>query len=290
MSDNYNYAKETLTAEAIQSKINQLAKVIDDFSYEIETEDVNTLQRQIKAMQKTASRIVTHLSSLNTKEDLDAYVAEVDQKERAEKVAKLLTHANFLEYVSMDQANITDEDIVAFQEYYNVRLSPSGYGTWRWLDIYDTKGNKLDSEDLVRLHIRKEAPSKIADVPAVAEEPDQKEDHPYNSFGYVLPDGTFYPSPFGTHEEAAIELVKEHGWKNEKLHSSYTLCRDFLIYEKGYVLIHNPLFDGGYVVSRSADKTLTKAQRETLYDYFMENGDTFLANKYFNEDYNDTFD
>ena len=74
------------------------------------------------------------------------------------------------------------------------------------------------------------------------------------------------------------------GWMKERRNSVYDLCRDFLVYVKGYALIHNPLMDGGYIVTHNPAKDLTKAQRETLYDYFTENGDSFLANQYIQED------
>lgn len=59
---------------------------------------------------------------------------------------------------------------------------------------------------------------------------------------------------------------------------------DFLVHEKGYVLLHNPFMDGGMIVTKSPHKILSKAQRETLYDYFIENGDHFMANQYMNDE------
>ena len=112
----------------------------------------------------------------------------------------------------------------------------------------------------------------------------------YDNFGYVAPDGTFFPSGFGTHEAKALAIIKAGGfgssyinWKRMSAGAS-GLARDFLIYEKGYCLIHNPSMDGGYILTQSPSKNLTKAQRETLYDYFIENGDSFLANQYMQED------
>lgn len=88
------------------------------------------------------------------------------------------------------------------------------------------------------------------------------------------------------------------GWMKERRDSVYDLCRDFLVYVKGYTLIHNPSMDGGYIVqcnenhfiasntskmhyiTHNPAKDFTKAQRATLFDYFTYNNDSFLANQY----------
>ena len=56
------------------------------------------------------------------------------------------------------------------------------------------------------------------------------------------------------------------------------LYRDFLIYEKGYVLIHNPSLIGNYKVTYAKD--LTKKQKDFLYGYFVDMGDIFKAEIY----------
>lgn len=70
----YKYEAETIRIMELSSAIKVIAEHVDDFSYEIETEDVLKLQRQLKNAVKTADRIVEHLSSLNTKEDREAYI------------------------------------------------------------------------------------------------------------------------------------------------------------------------------------------------------------------------
>lgn len=279
----YKYEAETIRIMELSSAIKVISEHVDEFSYEIETEDVLKLQRQLKNAIKTADRIVEHLSSLNTKEDREAYIKEQKQKERAEKVAALLQSSNVLEYVSMNAAGITSEDIVAFQEYYNVRLREQGYGTWRWLSVYDIEGNPLTAEDFVKLGIRDSEESSVSEIIEKAEQTassKEKVTSPYDSYGWVRPDGRFVPSDYGAHEESAIQIVKEMGWVEERRDSVYDLCRDFLVYVKGYALIHNPSMDGGYIVTHTPDKNFTKAQRTTLYNYFTYNRDNFLANQY----------
>ena len=279
----YKYEAETIRIMELSSAIKVISEHVGQFSYEIETEDVLKLQRQLKNAIKTADRIVEHLSSLNTKEDRKAYIKAQKQKERAGKIAALLQSSNVLEYVSMNAAGITNEDLVAFQEYYNVRLREQGYGTWRWLSVYDIEGNYLTAEDLVKVGIRDSEESSVSEIIEKAEQTtasEEKVTSPYDSYGWVRPDGRFVPSDYGTHEESAIQIVKEMGWMEERRNSVYDLCRDFLVYVKGYALIHNPSMDGGYIVTHNPAKNLTKAQRTTLFDYFTYNNDSFLANRY----------
>lgn len=108
-------------------------------------------------------------------------------------------------------------------------------------------------------------------------------------FGWLSPTGVFTESPFGEHEESAEEICRSKGFESEyriwseagKDTSSRRLHRDFLTEEKGYSLIHNPAGIGGYIVTHT--KNLTKAQKEFLYGYFMDMGDRFKAEQFFNE-------
>lgn len=277
----YKYEAETIRIMELSNAIKVISEYMDEFSDEIETEDTLKLQRQLKNAVKTADRIVEHLSSLNTKEDREAYIKEQKQKEQAEKVAALLQSSNVLEYHSINAAGITNDDIVAFQEYYNVRLQEQGYGTWRWLSVHDTEGNYLSVEDFVKIGICTEQNLTDKIIEKVKQTVESEESvNPYDSYGWVKPDGSFIPSDYGTHEESAIKIVKEMGWMKERRDSVYDLCRDFLVYVKGYTLIHNPSMDGGYIVTHNPAKDFTKAQRATLFDYFTYNNDSFLANRY----------
>lgn len=191
----YKYEAETIRIMELSSAIKVIAEHVDDFSYEIETEDVLKLQRQLKNAVKTADRIVEHLSSLNTKEDREAYIKAQKQKEQAEKVAVLLQSSNVLEYHSMNAAGITNEDIVAFQEYYNVRLWEQGYGTWRWLSVHDIEGNHLSGEDFVKIGIRTEQNMADKIIEKAVQTVKSKESvNPYDNYGWVRPDGSFIPS------------------------------------------------------------------------------------------------
>lgn len=43
---------------------------------------------------------------------------------------------------------------------------------------------------------------------------------------------------------------------------------DFLVYAEGWILLHNPQ-RGIAEVEQNEGKNMTKAQRETLYDYYI---------------------
>lgn len=285
----YKYEKETLEIYNIVKDIETLNKKIEALSLEIQTDDMDELIKEATKCDKAAERVLSHLSSLNTKEDIRAYIAKQQEMASAKKVAKLLERCNVLEFISMNRAGITGSDIVNFQNFYNVRLRESGYGTWRWLSLYDTEGNCLETEDLYKYGIREEkshneeiSEEEIQKVvkETATKDKEPKSHHLYADYGWVLTNGDFVQSGYGTHEETARTITKQHGLEEEYAKSEYHLYRDFLVYDKGYVLIHNPMMDGGYIVTRSEKKRLTKAQKKTLYDYFVYNNDTFMANQY----------
>lgn len=100
-------------------------------------------------------------------------------------------------------------------------------------------------------------------------------------FGWLSPLGKFLESEYGTHESSAIEIIQKNGWVADYDRGDndiLNLARDYLCNVKGYVLIHNPSMDGGYIVTNT--KPLTKKQKEFLYDYFMAVGNSARANHY----------
>ena len=109
-------------------------------------------------------------------------------------------------------------------------------------------------------------------------------------FGWLSPMGEFIESDWGTHEESAINIVEQKNLGNDynewliegkRTNDNLCLCRDFLIYEKGYVLIHNPSMIGNYKVTYAKD--LTKQQKDFLYGYFIDMGDRLSAERYLND-------
>ena len=105
-------------------------------------------------------------------------------------------------------------------------------------------------------------------------------------YGWLSPTGEFIESDWGTHEESAIEIIKQKYFKEDynewrkSTDNKSLLYRDFLIYGKGYVLIHNPSMIGNYKVTYTKD--LTRQQKDFLYGYFIDMGDRLSAEKYLN--------
>lgn len=100
-------------------------------------------------------------------------------------------------------------------------------------------------------------------------------------FGWLSPTGEFIASDWGEHEGSAYDILCEKGFEdeyNEWEDRVLRLARDFLSEVKGWVLIHNPSMDGGYIVTNT--KPMTKKQKEFLYDYFMALGNGMRASMY----------
>ena len=104
-----------------------------------------------------------------------------------------------------------------------------------------------------------------------------EENHTTEDYGWLEPDGTFHGAEWGEHQEWA------QNYMNEKLPEEamdrdidlQTKCNvgligagDWLV-ERGWVLLHNPS-RGIAFPTKNPVKEYTKAQKEFLYDYYME--------------------
>lgn len=105
-------------------------------------------------------------------------------------------------------------------------------------------------------------------------------------YGWLEPSGTFHPVEWGEHEEWACEQVKLKGWLEEwtlRGDGSIRSFGDFLVYRRGWVLLHNPA-QGLARPTVSDTRPMTKAQREFLFDYYTERNRTDLAKKYLEDE------
>ena len=151
-------------------------------------------------------------------------------------------------------------------------------------------GKSLTTDEIIKLPLDMEALEKIVadfnkgilpgpDMEEEKQEPPKKKSQP---FGWLSPTGEFTEGDFAEHEKVAYEIIVAKGFHHEfRRESIHDTSRDFLAKEKGYVLIHNPTGFGGYIVSH--EKPLTKKQRDFLYGYFADMGDSLMANKYMEE-------
>lgn len=174
-------------------------------------------------------------------------------------------------------------------EIYGLIFSTNDYGAWRWIHIVKGENSSpLKADDILALEKDDKKYLKFKDdiskgiLPEAANSSKPKKE--YQPFGFISPAGKFYSGEWGTHESEAFKIVESQGFEDEydEWDDLCHLARDFLIREKGYVLIHNPCNDGGYIVTY--EKPLTKKQREFLYEYFCDIGDKLRGEMYLKEE------
>ena len=106
---------------------------------------------------------------------------------------------------------------------------------------------------------------------------------PDEDYGWLEPDGTFHPSPWGTHVDEAHRYIEER-FEKEWKDTHRIDVKDFLVYEKGWVLLDSS-FQGLPTATYDESRGLTKAQREFMYDHFMERGMNKEANALYEDEY-----
>lgn len=123
-----------------------------------------------------------------------------------------------------------------------------------------------------------------------------KEKHSTEDYGWLAPDGTFHEVEWGNHQEWANNYLKEHLSEEEQKAALIEInvsgmtksgtdimgVADYLV-RRGWVLLHNPS-QGIAIPTRNPMKRYTKAQKEFLYDYYMERGKEKEANAFYEED------
>ncbi len=100
-------------------------------------------------------------------------------------------------------------------------------------------------------------------------------------YGFISLDGEFRPVEWGDHERYAGDYIRAHdGWE-AVLKNDTDTGTDYLVLVKGWLLLHNP--QQGKPILTSGDKPMTKAQRETLFDYYTKYGMKKEANALYEE-------
>ncbi|MEG2617783.1 MAG: hypothetical protein RR998_08470 [Oscillospiraceae bacterium] len=99
------------------------------------------------------------------------------------------------------------------------------------------------------------------------------------AYGWIAPDGTFYPVEWGNHQEWARRYFQEkRGCDLFELPLDERNTPGDVLAEKGWALLHNPGL--GVPVITNA-KRLTNAQRDFMFDYYTRRGiDTAAAGLY----------
>lgn len=101
-------------------------------------------------------------------------------------------------------------------------------------------------------------------------------------YGFIAPDGTLYEVPWADHERFAGDYIRAHdGWESILENDVHT-GTDYLVLVKGWLLLHNP--SQGKPILTQGDRPMTKAQRESLFDYYTKYGMKKEANALYEEE------
>lgn len=208
-----------------------------------------------------------------------------------------LGSSNFIDAIKLQLNPDLRIGLYYVMECYGLGFAEMEGGTCRMIMLKDgEKGAGLKYEQIVEREMNTEKFIKHRNdfnngiLPNQKQKTDENhkktEEKPDRDFGWVSPAGEFTESPFGTHEESAERIVEKKGFAEEYWEwvesnedgLERRLMRDFISEVKGYCLIHNPMGNGGYIVTHR--KNLTKKQKEFLYEYFMDKGDRFKAEQF----------
>lgn len=107
-----------------------------------------------------------------------------------------------------------------------------------------------------------------------------KKEHTTADYGWLEPDGTFHSVKWGDHEKWA-ELYLQKTMSRDECYDTL-FAGDYLV-NKGWVLLHNPSM-GIASPTKDDTKRYTQAQKNFLYDYYIERDCHEEANAIWQED------
>lgn len=293
------YRKEQFLAEEIQNDLEVVLEKMKAFCEDIDCDLSNKQLAQLKSIYNRSKKLNKYMNEVvsynNTPEEIEAekdsfyyryhYLTE-EQKKKVATISYLLTSSNVIDGTSGRLNGIRVEDLDVFCSLFDITYDSSGYGMWSWIEFYKD-GKRLSREQLVEIGATYNK-SDFEEKKEEKEEPVEELPKEYG-FGFVEPNGTFIESDFGTHTEKAYEIIKEKNWNDEysslkKESEKYLSPVDFLVNNKKYILLHNPIMSGmGNTIAHTPDR-ITKAQREFLFDYYTREGNTSLAKYYLEEE------
>lgn len=96
------------------------------------------------------------------------------------------------------------------------------------------------------------------------------EEHTTKDYGWLEPSGKFHAVKWGDHQKWAYEYL-ESKVKNDEEYSKLPRLYEAgdVLTKEGWVLLHNPS-QGIAIATRNPCKDYTKAQKEFLFEYYME--------------------
>ena len=201
------------------------------------------------------------------------------------RVLHKFKNSNFIGMNSLMLGNVTSDDLKAFNDYFKLEPNRFVWGDWDILK-FEKDGKDLDCEDYAELKKQIDAEYDKLCSETVTQSKKKEIKLKYEDYGWLAPNGEFYPSDWGTHQTAAVDIVDKimcHSDYIEMAKSEPSLTEaDYLSKYKNFVLIHSPSQGIPYPTILEG-KILTKSQKEFLYDFYTERNYFSLAHKYFNE-------
>lgn len=160
-----------------------------------------------------------------------------------------------------------------------------------YLDLYDAVASKdpqnaqydQNKELLEKIFPEKKCffEDKPEQLDSVASEEKDSDD-----YGWLDPSGKFYPVEWGNHLSFAVKYVDDNFHSEfEEWSKKEKNCdrEDFLIYSKGWILLHNPSTGIAFPTADPKHRT-TKPQKEFLFDYYMKRNSPNKANMYYKDE------
>lgn len=198
-------------------------------------------------------------------------------KESIKDVLLAMRNSNFLDLNAAQLIyGLDGDDIQAFCDYYNIYPSVMTHGNWRMALFHKKDTDEtLTTEDYERMRAELDDDEETTRVIEHHEQEEVK--LKYEQYGWLKPNGEYYPADWGDHSMKARELAKQlYGKECVGIDEP----RDFLC-SKGWILLHNPSQGIAQVTTLGhRECRLTKKQKEFLYDYYSERNLMEFANYY----------
>ena len=120
----------------------------------------------------------------------------------------------------------------------------------------------------------------------------EKEGKTLDDYGWLAPDGEFFPVDYAEHSKWAQEWLNEHYpfrdhpelyWMTDDNGTRHHIVNgDVLIYSLGWVLLDNP-YRGPATPKKDPKRNFTSGQKEFLYDYYIKRGRVEEANRLYGD-------
>lgn len=150
-----------------------------------------------------------------------------------------------------------------------------------WLELCGYMTGEVGRDDLSHtMNVQFRTDRSLREYLERASDEEAAEREPY---GFISPDGEFHRVEWGEHGEWAETYIITSGLHDDyENNPDYPYPVDYLIHAKGWLLLHSP--SNSKPTLTAGIKPMTKAQRETLYDYYIKAGREEEANAIYRGD------